>query len=237
MGYIENPKTKGSGILCCIPQEGECPNKCPDCFFQTGRSYLEPLSENLPNMPEIAQVGYRVVRVNDGNDSNVKIGQVLQMTFPYPLKFYNTALPRNLVQFKAPVVLTLNPGLGTDTKYHQLDEIPTNLMFVRARVNTWNLDLVDKIVDDYTSRNVAVVLTFMAYYSQTVKRPEDYEWKVRTLNSYWVLKDQKREEIEDKYRHNSFVYSCGWRGTHACERCGTCLREFYATMERMNEKE
>ena len=37
MSYVENPKTKGSGILCCIPQKGRCPNNCSDCFFQSGR--------------------------------------------------------------------------------------------------------------------------------------------------------------------------------------------------------
>ena len=53
MNYIENPKTKGSGIITCIPQEGICPMKCDDCFFQSGRSYLEPLDINLPNMPDL----------------------------------------------------------------------------------------------------------------------------------------------------------------------------------------
>jgi len=43
MGYKENPKTKGSGIVCAIPQKGICPNRCEDCFFQSGRSY-----ENTP---------------------------------------------------------------------------------------------------------------------------------------------------------------------------------------------
>jgi len=52
MTYKENPKTKGSGILCAIPQTGRCPMQCSDCFFQSGRSFLEPLDENLPNMPE-----------------------------------------------------------------------------------------------------------------------------------------------------------------------------------------
>lgn len=46
--WIWNPKCKGSGIITCIPQAGRCPNNCADCFFQSGRSYLEPLEENLP---------------------------------------------------------------------------------------------------------------------------------------------------------------------------------------------
>jgi len=70
MPYIENPKTKGSGIICCIPQAGECPIHCDDCFFQSGRSYLEPLDVNLPNLPSKEESQGRVVRVNDGNDSN-----------------------------------------------------------------------------------------------------------------------------------------------------------------------
>jgi hypothetical protein len=71
MTYIENPKFKGSGILACIPQTGKCPNNCTDCFFQSGRSYLEPLEQNLPNMPPIELASTQVVRVNDGHDSNI----------------------------------------------------------------------------------------------------------------------------------------------------------------------
>ena len=37
----------------------------------SGRSYLEPLDENVPNLPDVASALNRVVRVNDGNDSNV----------------------------------------------------------------------------------------------------------------------------------------------------------------------
>lgn len=70
--YIKNPKTAGSGIITCIPQTGTCPNQCEDCFFQSGRSYLEPLEENLPNMPPLEMAEGRFVRVNDGNDSNVQ---------------------------------------------------------------------------------------------------------------------------------------------------------------------
>ena len=93
MKYVENPKTKGSGIICCISQEGECPMKCDDCFFQSGRSYLEPLKEHLPNMPTIAEAEGKVVRVNDGNDSSVNFDLVMKMTEVYPMRFYNTSIP------------------------------------------------------------------------------------------------------------------------------------------------
>ena len=108
-GYIENPKTRGSGIVCVIPQTGHCPNECEDCFFQSGRSYLEPLDTNLPNMIPPEDVGDRIVRVNDGNDSNVNHSLVIESTKCYKHKFYNTAIPQ--LDFDAPVVLTVNPGI------------------------------------------------------------------------------------------------------------------------------
>ena len=169
--YIENPKTKGSGILCCIPQTGACPNKCLDCFFQSGRSYLEPLDDNLPNMP--APRSDRIFRINDGNDSNVHRETVISATVQYPLRFFNTAIPKHLDEFPGPVVLTLNPGKMTDSEFHKIDPIPKNLMFVRVRTNMYN------------------------------------KW----------------------------VYSCGKtegeKGGGGCRHCGNCLREFFATKERM----
>ena len=144
--YLENPKTKGSGIICAIPQTGECPNKCPDCFFQSGRSYLEPLDENLPNMPSYEQSRGRIVRVNDGNDSNVDPDLVVQKTKIYEDAFFNTAIPKNLENFPGPVVLTINPGDMTDKDFYKLDTIPLNLMFIRFRTNTWNLDLLKQAI-------------------------------------------------------------------------------------------
>ncbi|KKL91472.1 hypothetical protein LCGC14_1894270, partial [marine sediment metagenome] len=90
--YIVNPKTKGSGILACIPQTGRCPMECDDCFFQSGRSFLEPLDENTPNMPSYGKALDRVVRVNDGNDSNINKKEVMEATRKYPMKFYNTSI-------------------------------------------------------------------------------------------------------------------------------------------------
>ena len=234
MSYKENPKTKGSGVVCCIPQSGTCPNKCPDCFFQSGRSYLEPLIENLPNMPTKQQVGHRILRINDGNDSNFLRSEVENATKTFPLRFFNTAIPELLSRFSAPVVLTVNPGKDTDVKAHLLEQIPKNLMFVRVRTNAWNIEVVKEAVSYYTDKNVPVILTFMAYYTDTVKHPQYYEWKKRTLNSYWVLKCETRHFIEDTFYENSLVYTCGWRGTFACHRCGNCLREYFATMERLS---
>jgi len=239
MPYIENPKTRGSGIIACIPQTGTCPNDCEDCFFQSKRSYLEPLSENLPNIPSLEEAEGFIVRVNDGNDSNVKRNEVIRLTQHFKEKFYNTAIPKELDTFPGPVALTVNPGKSTDTCFHKLDVVPWNLMFVRVRTNMWNLDLVDRAVNYYTKRGVPIVLTFMAYFVGSV--PEDaqkyYVFRKRTLNSYWAITTTAWEKVMSRYKYNLYVYSCGKiegeKGKTSCRFCGNCVREYYATKERM----
>ena len=244
MSYIENPKTKGSGIICAIPQTGTCPNDCEDCFFQSGRSYLEPLDENLPNLPTLEMAQNHVVRVNDGNDSNVDKKTVLELTKDYPFRFYNTAIPHNFETFDAPVVLTLNPGNMTDREIYYVHPIPKNLMFVRFRTNMWNVEsgLIDKAHEYYAKKKVPLVLTFMAYYKLTI--PEEYRKyyveRKRTLNSYWAITTEGWERVMSLYKYDHYVYSCGKiegeKGITGCARCGNCLREFFATKERMENK-
>src|SRR3989338_1427356 len=188
--YKENPKTKGSGIICAIPQKGTCPNKYEDCFFQSGRSYLEPLKDNLPNLPSAEMAEGRIVRVNDGNDSNVQRELVIKGCQNYKMKFYNTAIPVcDLEEFDAPVVLTVNPGKKTDTEACLLMNIPKNLMFVRIRTNTWNLNLVDVAADYYSERKVPVALTFMRYYTEVLPKEHEnyYTFRKNIINSYWKI--------------------------------------------------
>lgn len=248
MPYVENPKTKGSGIVCCIPQEGVCPIGCEDCFFMGGRSYLEPIDHNLPNMPDAEQVikRHQVVRVNDGNDSNIGRRNVVRMTRQYPLRFYNTSIPNDIGGFDSPVVLTLNPGKMTDDRFHKLEgSIPVNLMFVRFRVNSWNIsDIGSKAVDFYTSKGVPVVFTFMAYFDTATAIPEihkdNYIFRRRVLNSYWAITTKAWLDVMDKFRTNKLVYSCGHiegeLGDTKCKYCGNCIREFFAARERMREQ-
>jgi hypothetical protein len=236
--YIENPKTKGSGILCAIPQGGICPINCADCFFQSGRSYLEPLDINLPNLPSLEESLGKIVRVNDGNDSNNKQQLVIDKTSQYRDKFYNTSIPRKLEEFNAPVVLTVNPDCLTDQAAHYLEKIPNNLMFVRVRVNTWNLNLIDSVVQYYNSKNVVVVLTFMAYFNLAVPAEEmqKYEFKQRTVNSYWVIKEEFYNQIVNKYKNYPLVYTCGKDNkTYSCSRCGVCLREYFVTKTKTSK--
>ncbi len=239
MGYKVNPKTNGSGVICCIPQRGTCPVKCEDCFFQSGRSYLKPLNRNLPNMPSLEEVGDCILRVNDGNDSNNRRDLVEEMTDQYPRKFFNTSMPVDLEGFVDPVVLTVNPGGMTDTDAHLVDPVPPNLMFVRFRVNLWNLDLCDRVVEHYTERGVPVVLTAMAYYRKKViaGHEDGYTFKKRTLNSYHVLKPEKGAEIMVRYAGNKLVFSCGSSLTdYACRHCNKCELFYYRTMRRLGRQ-
>jgi len=243
--YIENPKTKGSGIISCIPQTGTCPMKCSDCFFQSGRSYLEPLSKNLPNMPTPEQAKNMVVRVNDGNDSCNKWKIVKAGTKKYPMKFYNTSYRRAYDKYfdGQPFVLTVNPGRDTDKVFYQLaPKVPKNIMFVRVRTNMWNLDLVEDAVAAYSKMKVPIVLTFMRYYKDEVpkKFKKYYTFKKKIINSYWLLNEKGwkkvRKRIIDK---NDLVYTCGTEGDNAkflCRDCGNCLREYFATVERIKMK-
>jgi len=242
MVYKENPKTKGSGIVCAITQKGICPNNCDDCFFQSGRSYFEPLDKNLPNLPTLEDAENRIVRVNDGNDSNVDRETVIAATKDYTHKFFNTAIPENLETFDAPVVLTINPGSMTDTDFFRIHA--RNLMFVRFRTNTWNRELQHKAVQYYAGLQIPTVLTFMAYFETADKIPPDhrdnYVFRKRTLNRYWAITTKAWRDIMRSFEdtpYEKWVYSCGKiegeEGTSACRHCGNCLREYYATLERM----
>ena len=254
MTYKENPKTKGSGIFAVIPQQGRCPNNCKHCFFQGhGRSFLKPIEENTPNIFPMEDSLDRVIRVNDGNDSNHQRELVIEMTKDYPMKFYNTAILDDLEGFDAPVVLTINPGKYTDNHWDKLDPIPKNLMFVRIRTNMWNINnVVRPAVKYYTEKEVPVVLTFMAYYQEGDEMPDDikiqsfrykrrleqaYVFRKRTLNSYWAITTVAWEFIMEKFKRNHWLYSCskieGELGTYKCHRCGNCLREYFYTMEKL----
>lgn len=229
--YKENPKTQGSGIVCCIPQTGACPIGCKDCFFQSGRSFLEPLEENLPNVPE-KLLSHQIVRVNDGNDSNVDRRLVLDSTSRFAgRRFFNTSIPQT---FDEPWVFTVNPGKYTDKEFHALSEDKTkHLMFVRFRSNLWNLELADRCVEHYTKMNIPVVLTFMAYFNEAVENgfEENYEYRKRTLNSYWVIRFNVWKKVMERYENNPLVHSCSGPDNFKCSNCGTCLREFHRVKE------
>ncbi len=240
MSYIENPKTKGSGIFCSIPQKGPCKVGCEDCFFESGRSYLEPREENLPNVPSYSKTLNRVVRVNDGNDSSMELKEVLRRSSIYQHLFFNTIFKEKLDEFPAPVVLTLNPGPMTNENFHKINKkAGKNLMFVRFRVNTWNLDLLGKALKFYKDREFPVILTFMAYHKiDSIKEGhrENYISRTRTKNEYFAITTEAWRKIMAPYEGELLIYSCGKiegeKGDTHCRYCGNCLREYFATRER-----
>ena len=214
-----NPKLAGSGIVACRPQVGTCLGNCEDCFFKGGRYYEDLEVPHIPDPMWVAENGF-LVRMNDGNDSNYQRDLVIRVARMYDDAFFNTRLPN--LDFPGPVVLTVN-GDDTDDIAHLL-EAPPNLMCVRVRTNSWNLDLVKHVIAHYTKQGVPVRPTFMAYYRSCVREPKNYIWKKRTLNSYWVLKPEVRARIEEELGVDGLmVHTCTTRDSHLCCDCGKCL--------------
>ena len=156
------------------------------------------------------------------------------------MRSYNTSYLKDIEGYKMPVVLTVNPATKTDTWYWRLSSIPSNLMFIRVRTNTWNLYLVDSVVDYYTKHfKVPVILTFMAYFNKKIpwRHKKKYTYRKRTLNSYWAITTKAWKKIMKRYEDNILVYSCGKiegeKGSTKCRYCGNCLREYFATIERI----
>lgn len=237
---IENPKLKGSGIVACIPQKGKCKYNCSDCFYNSGRSYLEPLDKNTPLIPSTKKTRNRIVRINDGNDSCNERELVEYVAQKYNNYFFNTSNPCDLDEYSMPVVFTINGGNKTDTDFFKLNYKPKKLMFIRIRTNTWNLKkVVIPAIKWYSRLNIEIVLTFMAYYETPIpnKHKKNYIWKTRTTNPYWCLKKEKIEEIMNKFKKDVNVYQCGYKGTYSCAKCGNCLRSYFATLERRNKDE
>jgi hypothetical protein len=194
----------------------------------------------MPDPKWVNDTGY-IVRMNDGHDSNYQREKVIGAALYYNDAFYNTSIPN--LDFPGPVVLTINPGKMTDEDFHKIDVPPKNLMFVRFRVNTWNLKLADDAITYYTKRGVPIVLTYMAY---TKPVPEghrfSYPVQQRTTNEYFAISQTAWELIMMRYTKNPLVYSCGrygcvkWEGGKTgCAYCGNCLREYFATKIRCTQ--
>ncbi len=231
--YKENPKTKGSGIICCIPQKTRCPMKCPDCFFQSGQSYLEPLEDNLPNMPPIEETYGRIVRVNDGNDSGNDVTLVLAKTINYEHRYYNTSLQKAPDQLKHATILTVNPGEITDTSFHIC--MSPYLMSVRVRANLWNLQLIEKVIDFYAlKRNISTILTWMRYPTPQ-HIPEQYRafyhQRLHVLNTYYTPTPEAMHHSDYLAASSPLVSNC----EGLCKHCGVCLRDYFSWKEKMRQ--
>lgn len=262
MSYIENPKTKGSGIYCTIPQEYQkCKRNCSDCFFQNGRSYLEPLTENLPNIPPKEIIDNFVIRVNDGLDSGENVEHVIETTRDWPNKFYNTSWFNEFVYRKlyeyGPIVLTINPGSMTDEDvFIPITNFKRFFMAVRFRANMWNQKLLRLAIDHWTTIDVPVIITFMRYYS----RPKEFDnyreyyhfssvmWKRRYNHEYYIYKDHILNpswsineagwhELKTLFFNNPLVFTCGaGPDKPLCKDCGVCLQLYWRSKDERKNK-
>lgn len=229
--YIQNPKLAGANLIDCIPHTGECPLKCSECFYNSGR-FFRTLDE--PWMPSLEDVGDKIVRVNSGHDSNINRKMVIAATAQYPRAFYNTAIAN--FDFPAPVVFTANGGKNAKLKL--AENPPENLMFVRVRVNSWELNIVKEAIDYYLKAcGVPVVLTFMRYYDG-LKIPaayqNDYEWKKNLVNDYYCLKPEMIVSIMAHFK-NTGVRMCGTPASSNCVDCRNCEFLYWEAMRRMGK--
>ena len=166
-------------------------------------------------------------------DKNPEI-QHLYDKYPH-IYFHNVIRSKEISNTNYPAVLTVNPDNVVNWGYMKLQNIPPNLMYIRVNTNTWNISIVHGAVHWYVSKKVPVVLLFVAYKNKDSIpgfNQDDYYLK----DGYWRIKFSVWILIMSRFKKDPLVYSCGQEGlSDECEHCGNCVREYFNTMERLNE--
>jgi hypothetical protein len=222
----QNPKLVGTNIIDCIPQTGQCPNGCDQCYYNDPRFYR---TKDEPLIPSLEEAEGKIVRVNSGHDSNIDRELVIEKTAQYGEKFYNTSIPR--FDFPGPVVFTCN-GQGNDRWFIAVshpDDIE-RLMYVRVRACTWNLPLVQRVIDHYKTYGVMVVVTTMRYRTQNAIPEHHRQWyesKRSVINQWFCLNKEGWEKIS-KLVEDNVVRTCGSYQSSLCKDCGNCEWYFKA---------
>ena len=234
-----NPKQEGTNVFDCKPQVGLCPIGCNQCFHNRPGAFYTSIYEDLVPTPE--EVGDGIVRMNSGHDSNIQRDLVIATALKYDKFFFNTSIPR--FDFPGPVVLTANPR-EEERPWQPIyeDQIPRNLMFVRLRVSSTNLNMIYDAARWYTHGNVPVVLTFMSYYTDEPQVPEAikamvkgpcYVWKTRILNSYWCPTEDFIRFVMLQFRSSRLVSYCGSLKGSLCRNCRNCETYYVQTAKRL----
>jgi hypothetical protein len=254
-----NPKQVGSNVWGCIPQEGLCPNKCNQCYFNRPNAFWT----KTPYAPDPEDVEDKIVRVNTGHDSNIQRERVIEVAKRYKHYFFNTSIPR--LDFPGPVVLTANPR--EEDCCNMPGEVIgslSRLMFVRLRVSASNLFVIEQAVEWWTREQVPVVLTFMAYYEEpVVEKVYDYavtrnhslvehfscgtgmmaqsmlyQYKTRHVNSYWCpTKEFIQYTLKQMKRVGGrLVTMCGTPDSNYCHDCRNCEIYYWQTIKHMQER-
>ena len=221
----ENPKLAGSNIVDCVPQTGECPMNCAECYGANG-GFWHPTDRSL--LPSTAEVGERIVRVNSYNDSNNDHPHVVTTTKRYARKFFNTSKPS--FAFNAPVVFTCN---GREPLFVAC---PPNVMMVRVRYTMWDLHVQDELVEHYLHQHVPVVLTWMRFGSLDAIPPQErqhYEHRRHLLHDYWQLTATSKVLQMERFAGTG-VRCCGLPWSSLCVDCGNCEAAYFTTMRRLD---
>jgi hypothetical protein len=231
---MSNPKLEGSNLIDCIPVGGKCKNDCKPCYYNDGGFYID--TTDNPLLPTLEDVGDKIVRVNSGGDSSLNFSQVKSKTTQYKKRFYNTSMPQRIQDFSAPVVFTCNPA---NYKWFYALSSAKNLMYVRIRTTTWNVDTVNAAINHYTSIDVPIVLTFLRFplfyvndLSEIYNMTHDcnYETKQSILNTYKIIKPDQWKKVMIRYKHIPSVLSCGNPESSYCKDCGNCEDLYYRAM-------
>jgi len=255
-----NPKQEGSNLFDCRPQVGPCPNNCNQCFYNRPNAFYNDI--NQPSIPSPEEVGDGIVRMNCGHDSNIERDLVIETAKQYKHFFFNTSIPK--LDFPGPVVLTANPKEEEHVITPQWlscnGQDLSNIMFVRLRVSSTNLDKVYHAVERWiTWYRIPVVLTFMAYYDEappgtfeindpdypmSYKLEDDsefpyvaYTWQKRHINSYYCATEEFMQYVTKKMKQTGgrLVTRCGTSKSRFCKDCRNCETYYYQTMKHLSE--
>lgn len=225
-----NPKQEGSNLFDCKPQSGLCPLDCNQCFYNRPGAFYVDIDK--PHMPTVNEVGDGIMRVNCGHDSNFEREKVIEETKQYKHRFFNTSIAK--FNFPGPVVFTANRN--EEQSALLLHKPPTNLMYVRLRVSSTNLNHIQTARHWYThSLKVPVVLTFMAYYDTKPFNEGHYVWKKRHINSYWCPTREFMQNVLTYHQGAAgrLVTMCGTLDSNWCRDCRNCETYYWQTLRYM----
>lgn len=245
---VRNPKQVDSNLYDCRPQTGKCPIDCSQCFYNRPNAFYTDINE--PNIPDPADVGNGIVRMNCGHDSNLQRELVIATAGQYKNFFFNTSV--RSFNFPGPVVFTVNPKEEeTSCRGDAWPSMPfgDNLMFVRIRLSASNLGEVHRLVTSWTLADVPIVITFMAYYDDAVCHKmltrkhafyagidKLYELKTRHINEYWCpTREMKIRTMKSLgVERNRLLTMCGTFDSNYCKDCRNCESYYWITRRRLD---
>lgn len=244
---IRNPKQVDSSLYDCRPQTGTCPIGCSQCFYNRPDAFYCDINE--PNIPDPAEVGNSIVRMNCGHDSNLQRKLVIATAGQYKNFFFNTSIPN--YDFPGPVVLTINCCEEEPKRAIRPPTIiPPNLMFIRIRASASNLGDVHRLVTDWSLSDVPIVITFMAYYDDEVVEKvidnrhafyvgidpnEMYEYKTRHINKYWCpTREMKMTTMKSLNVEGNRLLTACCLDSEYCKDCRNCESYYWITRGRLD---